>query len=394
MVVRAIIFGHGMVANHLMVGLERIKNGELEPYGVPFGFKDLGIDFNDIEIVATYDIDKEKVGKTVYEVAKKYIGSVAPVPESLQNIVIRKGVHLGSVKGLPIKVTSLDSGYTLAELVDFLVDGWKRDDPDVFINMLTTEYGKPFETLEELEYVIDEDQKERLTATQFYAYAVAKYSREHKRAVFVNVIPVPLANDPAFVGLYELSKALVLGDDGATGATPLTADLLEHMAERNRHVLSIAQFNIGGNMDFLALTIPEKNKMKEFTKSSVVEDILGYDAPHYIKPTGYLAPLGDKKFVSMHIEYVTFNGLRDELVVNYRINDSPSLAGMCVDLIRLGKLAIDSGCIGTCYPINAFFMKKPGPRDGKSISKIVAFQKLVKFLEKRGISIVSDLESS
>lgn len=387
---KVVILGHGMVANHLLVGLERIKNGELKPYGVPFGFNKLGIDFNEIEFVASYDIDGEKVGKTAYQVAKKAIGDVVPIPKNLKDLVIRTGVHLGSVEGLPIKVSSLDTEYTLSELVDLLVDEWKVDGPDVFLNLLTTEYGKPFETLEYLEFAIEENDKERLTATQFYAYAVAKYSREHKSAVFINVIPMPLANDPTYVSLYELSKGLVLGDDGATGATPLTADLLEHMAERNRYVLSIAQFNIGGNMDFLALTIPKKNVMKEFTKSSIVEDILGYDVPHYIKPTGYLKPLGDKKFVSMHIEYETFNGLRDELVVNYRINDSPSLAGMCVDLIRIGKLVLDSGSIGTCYPINAFFMKKPGPRDAKSVSKIVAFQKLIGFLNERGIRILSD----
>ncbi len=393
MVVRTVILGHGMVANHLVVGLERIKNGDMEPYGVPFGNKDLGIDFDEIEIVASYDIDSHKVGKTAYTVARRAIGDQVPVPKSLRELVIREGVHLGSVEGLPIKATGLDKRYSLGDLVDILVDEWREYEPDVFLNMLTTEHGKPFEDLEALEYAIEEDNRERLTATQFYAYAAAKYSREHKRAVFINVIPVPLANDPAIVKLYKLSKGLVLGDDGATGATPLTADLLEHMAERNRHVLSIAQFNIGGNMDFLALTIPEKNIMKEFTKSSIVEDILGYDAPHYIKPTGYLGPLGDKKFVSMHIEYITFNGLRDELVVNYRINDSPSLAGMCVDLIRLGKIALDSGCTGTCYPINAFFMKKPGPKEAKSVSKIVAFQRLVDFLSERGIEILSDLES-
>jgi len=175
----------------------------------------------------------------------------------------------------------------------------------------------------------------------------------------------------------------VFGDDGATGATPLTADLLEHLAERNRFVEFIVQFNIGGNTDFLALTVPERNKMKEFTKSSIVKDILGYDAPHYIKPTGYLEPLGDKKFVAMHIEYLSFNGFRDSIFINARINDSPALAGMLVDLARLGKIALDRGVKGTLYEVNAFFMKKPGPADARNVSKIVAFAGLMKWLGLR-----------
>lgn len=111
---------------------------------------------------------------------------------------------------------------------------------------------------------------------------------------FVNVIPTFIANDPAFVELAKENSLVVFGDDGATGATPFTADVLSHLAQRNRYVKDVAQFNIGGNMDFLALTDDGKNKSKEFTKSSIVKDILGYDAPHYIKPTGYLEPLGDK----------------------------------------------------------------------------------------------------
>ena len=135
-------------------------------------------------------------------------------------------------------------------------------------------------------------------------------------------------------------------------------------------------------MDFLALTLPEKNKMKEFTKSSVVEDILGYDAPHYIKPTGYLEPLGDKKFVSMHIWWKTFNGLEDELVVNMRINDSPALAGLLVDLIRISKSLLDRGYRGTVYEVNAFFMKKPGPPGSRNVARVIAYHNLLNMLRK------------
>jgi myo-inositol-1-phosphate synthase len=379
--VNTVLIGHGMVANHLVVGLERIKKGDIPPYGVPLANKDIGVEIEEINIVASYDVDVNKVGKTAYEVAKNVFKDTVPVPETLKDLVISKGVHLNSVEGMPIKTTSIDEEYdTLGDMIEYFVDEWRKHRPDVVVNMLTTEYGKAFNTVEALKAAIDNNEASSFTASQLYAYAAAEYARRVKPVVFVNVIPVFLANDPAFVSLYEGVNSVVLGDDGATGATPLTADILEHLAERNRYVKFIVQFNIGGNLDFLALTIPEKNKMKELTKSSIVEDILGYDAPHYIKPTGYLEPLGDKKFVSLHLEYVNFNGLKDELYVNVRINDSPSLAGMVVDLIRLGKVVIQRGYKGTLYPINAFFMKKPGPIDAKSISKINAYSELLSFL--------------
>ncbi len=165
---------------------------------------------------------------------------------------------------------------------------------------------------------------------------------------------------------------------------------MSHLAQRNRKVLDIAQFNIGGNNDFLALTDKERNRSKEFTKSSVVKDLLGYDAPHYIKPTGFLEPpLGDKKFIAMHIEYVSFNGAHDEIVITGRINDSPALAGLLVDLVRLGKMAVEKKAFGTVYEVNAFYMKNPrtegeaqhpahnSPREGQDVGRPEAEMALI-----------------
>ncbi len=384
--IRVVLLGQGMVATHLAAGLERIRNGEIEPYGVPLANHILPYKIEDIEIVASYDVDSNKIGKSLYEVAEKLIGNQVNVPSSLKEIHVRKGVHLRSLKGLIENTSGLEEKMTLKEACKHLVEEWKEVNADIIVNVITTEYAEPFKEISKIVKVIENNDKEKISASQFYAYTAAKYAEETgKNIAFINVIPTPLANDPAIVQLYSQVNSIVLGDDGATGATPLTADLLEHLAERNRKVRFIAQFNIGGNLDFLALTVPEKNIMKERTKSSIVEDILGYDAPHYIKPTGYLEPLGDKKYVALHLEYITFNGLVDELFVNVRINDSPSLAGKLIDLIRLSKIAAERGLKGTIYEINSFFMKKPGPAGAKSISKILAYHKMINWLKEIGI---------
>ena len=387
MAIRVVLIGQGLVATHFAVGVERIKKDELEPYGVPFAKYKIVYDIKDIEIVGSYDVDEEKVGKTVYEVAVESVGDMLPVPETLKSIMVRRGIHLGSMEGLPFRVKGLENelGSTQAA-IERLVEEWKQLQPDVIIEVATTEPAKAFHDVKALEEAIERDDRKRLSASHAYAYAAYLYAKETGRpAAFINVIPSPLARDNAVVKLFEEANSLVLGDDGATGATPLTADLLEHLAERNRYVLSIAQFNIGGNTDFLALTVSERNKMKEETKSSIVKDILGYDAPHFIKPTGYLEPLGDKKFVSMHIWWKTFNALEDELVVNLRINDSPALAGLLVDLTRIGKALVERGEKGTAYPVNAFFMKDPGPSGARNMSRIRAYYQLLDYLREKGV---------
>jgi len=375
--VKVVILGQGYVASIFAIGLERIKNGEIEPYGIPLK-NELPIKFVEIKIVGSYDVDKSKIEKSIFEVAQNYWSG--KIPETLKDIKIKKGVHLKSLRNLPIEAEGLEDGLSLNEAVERLVEEWKSLEPDVIVNVCTTESFIPFGSKEKLIETIEKDKKEEITATQVYAYAAALYAKEVGGATFVNAIPTLIANDPAFVELAKENNLVIFGDDGATGATPLTADILSHLAQRNRYVKSIAQFNIGGNTDFLALTDEERNKSKEFTKSSIVKDILRYETPHFIKPTGFLEPLGDKKFISMHIEYISFNEAIDELVINGRINDSPALAGLIVDLVRLGKMAVERKEFGTLYPVNAFYMKNPGPKEMHNLPRILAFERLKQWI--------------
>lgn len=372
--IKVAVFGQGLVATHFMVGLERLKRNEIKDYGIPLRDR-LSYRYDEIEVVATYDVDESKVGKTVYEISTMVFPE-REVPTSLKDLVVKEGIHLGSLKGLPFKARGLEERFGLENAIEMLVDEWKELKVDVFVNVISTEPARDFGNVESLREAV---KKGSLSATQAYAYAISQYSSRYRPSAFVNAIPVPVANDNAFTQLYKDSRVVVFGDDASTGATPLTADILEHMRERNRYVLDVAQFNIGGNTDFLALDAPERNVMKTATKSSIVKDILGYDTPHYIRPTGFLEPLGDKKFVAMIIEYFSFNNFKDEVYIVARINDSPALAGLLVDLIRLGKIALDREIYGTVYEINAFYMKRPGPRGSKAIPKFKAYQLLLEW---------------
>jgi len=374
-VIKTAIVGQGLVATHFIVGLEKLKTGEIMDYGIPLRDR-LKYRYDDIEIVASYDVDLDKIGLTVYDIASKVFPE-ENLPPSLKDIVVNKGIHLNSLKGLPFKASGREEGRGVLEAIEELIDEWRELDVDVVVNVITTEPVEAFNNLENLEKSLENN---RVTASQAYAYALALYAKRYKPAAFINCIPSPIANDDAFTRLYKESKAVVFGDDGATGATPLTIDLLEHMRERNRKVLDVAQFNIGGNTDFLALDNTERNIMKKRTKSRVVKDVLGYEAPNYIRPTGYLEPLGDKKFVAMIIEYLSFNNFKDEIYIVARINDSPALAGLLVDLVRLGKIAVEREEYGTVYPVNAFYMKSPGPRGSKVISKVKAYRMLLEWL--------------
>lgn len=65
----------------------------------------------------------------------------------------------------------------------------------------------------------------------------------------------------------------------------------------------------------MVLIDEERNRSKEFIKSLVVEDLFGYNVLYYIKLIGFFELFGDKKFIVMYIEYVSFNGVYDEFVI-------------------------------------------------------------------------------
>ena len=365
--------GAGFVGSTFAVGVERIKRGTLGYAGVPLK-DELPVKIQEIEIAGAYDVDRAKIGQSFSKVATAY--HPTDVPQGLSHIKIRKGIHLGSLKNMPVEAIGEEEDGGVEKAIERIVEQWRDMDVDAVVNVCTTESFNSFSDAESFVEAIKSDQRDKLTATQAYFYAACLYSQNIKPVAFINTIPTLIANDPVMLKLAKDSGCVVFGDDGATGATPLTADLLAHQAQRNRIVRDVAQFNIGGNMDFLALTDSGRNKSKEVTKSSIVKDILGYDVPHYIKPTGYLETLGDKKFVSLHMEYVSFNGAIDELIVNARINDSPALAGLIVDLVRLGKMATQKGERGTVYEVNAFYMKNPGPAEMPNIPRTIAYERL------------------
>ncbi|QOJ79731.1 inositol-3-phosphate synthase [Infirmifilum lucidum] len=369
--IRTLVVGFGQVAANFVVGLERLKSGELEPYGVPLAGYDFGVGVDEVEIVGAIDVDERKVGRDLASIVEGFYGFKNP-PRALREVYIYRGLGGEWVKNI-FPVRSEEWGESLARVEDL----FSELRPDVVLDVTTTQSAPAFSSREELEKAVASGSA---APSQVYAYLALKASKRIGSLVYVNLNPTPVANAPAILELAEQCGCIVLGDDGATGATPLTADLLEHLRERNRRVYSIAQFNIGGNTDFLSLTDEKRSRAKEDTKSSIVKDILGYDAPHYIKPTGYLEPLGDKKFVAMHIWWESFNGAVDELVVIMRINDSPALAGLMVDLARIGWWLKSRGVKGTVYEVNAFYMKKPAPPGSRNVSRYRAYELLKEYL--------------
>ncbi|MEM4428132.1 MAG: myo-inositol-1-phosphate synthase, partial [Zestosphaera sp.] len=144
MSIKVVMLGAGYVTAHLATGLERLKKGLVEPYGIPLAKYVLPYDLKDIEIVGVYDVDEGKVGKTLYDVAKEVMGSEYPVPEELKTITIRRGIRRKSTDGLNMRAKGLDDLMSYEDSLKTLLGEWLDLRPDVIVNVITTEYGEEY----------------------------------------------------------------------------------------------------------------------------------------------------------------------------------------------------------------------------------------------------------
>ena len=370
-------FGFGYVASTLTCGIERVKAGEIDLTGIPLENRIPGCNVEEIDVVCGFDVDRRKIGKKV----SSFIGMYPELKqmEAFDSIKIHQGVNLGSTDGMPFEAEGVDDSNTLEDSAKIIVERIIEEDLDCTIVVTATEEIYDVGSVSALEAIIQNDEKDKITASMFYAYcAFAAAKKRGRGIVHINGIPSKIANSTVFTELAEKSGSVLIGDDISSGQSRLLSDLMEHYKEINRKILSAVGANWGGNMDFYRLQDEKRNESKKITKTGCAKDILGYDMPSDIKPHGYLSTLGDKKAIFMHFPMRLFNGAEDEIYICGRINDSPAAAGMLVDMGRLGALAISRGESGINATINSFYCKW----FGKQHSKILAYQKLVGWVGK------------
>ncbi|MEM1588959.1 MAG: inositol-3-phosphate synthase, partial [Candidatus Bathyarchaeia archaeon] len=129
-------------------------------------------------------------------------------------------------------------------------------------------------------------------ATRFYAQAALEAG-----CAFINCIPEFIASDPIWSRKFEEKGLPVAGDDikSQLGATILHRTLVRLCVERGVVVDETYQLNLGGDTDFLNMTVEERLRTKRVSKTEAVKSMVPYDLPTRIGPSDYVPFLGNKK---------------------------------------------------------------------------------------------------
>ena len=329
------IIGVGNCASSLVQGVHYYKNAKEDEFVPGLMHVNLGgYHIPDINFVAAFDIDKNKVGKDLAQaifIKPNNTIKFCDVPKT--GIRVERGMtHDGLGKYLS-KIITKAPGPT-ANIVDIL----KKTKTDVVINYLP---------------VGSEE------ATKWYVEQVLTAG-----CGFINCIPVFTAREPYWQNRFAEHRLPLIGDDikSQVGATITHRLLTKLYRDRGVKLERTYQLNFGGNTDFYNMLERERLESKKISKTNAVTSQLDYvlDPDNiYVGPSDYVPWLADRKFCYIKMEGRTFGDVPLNLELKMEVWDSPNSAGVVIDAIRCCKLALARGLSGTIVGPSAYFMKSP-----------------------------------
>ncbi|MFP4005522.1 MAG: inositol-3-phosphate synthase [Candidatus Hadarchaeia archaeon] len=327
------IAGVGNCASSLVQGVEYYKDAD-ENEDVPglmhvdFG----GYHVKDVDFVAAFDINANKVGKDLSEAiftkpncTKKF----SDVP--YQDVEVLKGEPkdgFGKYLKGKLPVDKAQEPVNVSEVL-------KDSDADVLISYM------PVGSFEASRY----------------------YAREALDAGvgFVNSIPEFIVSDEEWGSKFEEAGVPCAGDDikSQVGATILHRTITNLLKDRGVKVEESFQLNVGGNTDFLNMLEEERLTSKRTSKTEAVSSQVPYEVPLRIGPSDYIPFLDDNKICYIYVKGNKFGDVPLTIDLKLSVEDSPNSAGVVIDALRAVKLAKDRGIGGPLTSISAYSFKHP-----------------------------------
>ena len=340
--IRVAIAGLGGCASALIQGVEFYrdqKEGEIPGLmHVNFG----GYYIEDIEFVAAFEVNSLKIGKDISEAIfadPNLCVKFADVPST--GVEVLPGPISDGVAPHMREPFHVRDDHEAVDIIETL----RESEADMLINYLPVGSAK---------------------GTEIYAKAALDAG-----CAFVNCIPEFIASVPEKSAKFAKAGLPVAGDDikSQVGATILHRVMAELFYDRGVHIDSTYQLNIGGNTDFLNMTVENRLKTKRISKTEAVTSLIPYDVPTRIGPSDYVPFLEDHKICYIRMNGQGFGDLPITVDVKLVVNDSPNSGGVVIDVIRAVKLALDRRISGPLTSISSYAFKHPPTQVSDDIAR-------------------------
>lgn len=327
------IAGVGNCASSLVQGVHYYRDAKEDQFvpglmHVNFG----GYHIRDVNFVAAFDVDANKVGKDLSEAIftpPNCTIKFSDVPRL--GVKVMKGPVLDGLGKYLKAVIPVDATQEPVDVAKVL----EESNADLLINYLPVGSYK---------------------ASRYYAEQAIKAG-----CGFINCIPEFIASDRVWGKRFEEAGLPCAGDDikSQLGATILHRTLAQLFLDRGVKLEESYQLNIGGNTDFLNMLEEERLSSKRISKTEAVASQVPYEVPLRIGPSDYVPFLKDNKICYIFMKGKKFGDIPLTIDVKLSVEDSPDSAGVVIDAIRAVKLALDRGIGGPLVGVSAFFFKHP-----------------------------------
>jgi myo-inositol-1-phosphate synthase len=333
--VNVAIIGVGNCASSLVQGVHYYKKARDNEFVPGLMHVNLGgYHIGDINFVAAFDIDKNKVGKDIAQAIYTPPNNTfkfCEVPAT--GVKVQRGMTHDGLGQYLSQIIEKAPGPT-ADIVKILKD----TKTDVVINYLP---------------VGSEE------ATKWYVEQILAAG-----CGLINCIPVFIAREKYWQKRFEQKGLPVIGDDikSQVGATIAHRVLTRLFRDRGVKLERTYQLNFGGNTDFYNMLERSRLESKKISKTNSVTSQLDYQLdPNdiHVGPSDYVPWLLDRKFCHIRMEGRTFGDVPLNLELKLEVWDSPNSAGVVIDAIRCCKLALDRGLKGALESPSSYFMKSP-----------------------------------
>ena len=332
------IVGVGNCASSFVQGIHKYREAAADQFIPGLMHPVLGdYHIGDIEVVAAFDVDREKVGKDLSDAIFSGLNNTVrfwDVPPT--GVTVQRGMtHDGLGKYLSQVIQKAPNPMDKMPAVS---DVLKERKVDVLINYL------PVGSEEATKWYVEQ--------------ALAAH------VAVVNCVPVFIAREPYWQRRFHDAGVPIVGDDikSQVGATITHRVLTNLFKDRGVRVDRTYQLNFGGNTDFMNMLERERLESKKESKTNAVTSQLPYDIGEenvHVGPSDYVPWLEDRKWCHIRIEGTTFGDVPLNLELKLEVWDSPNSAGVVVDAVRCAKVAMDREVSGALNGPSAYFMKSP-----------------------------------
>jgi myo-inositol-1-phosphate synthase len=329
------IIGVGNCASSLVQGVHYYRNAKEDEFVPGLMHVNLGgYHVSDINFVAAFDIDKNKVGLDLADaIYAKPNNTIVFDKVPTSGVIVNRGMTNDSLGKYLSEVIEKAPGPT-ANIVKILKD----TKTDVVLNYLPV--GSEI-------------------ATKWYVEQILNAG-----CAMVNCIPVFIARQKDWGERFAEKGLPIIGDDikSQVGATIVHRVLTNLFRERGVKLERTYQLNFGGNTDFLNMLERERLESKKISKTNAVTSQLDYTLPPrdiHVGPSDHVPWLLDRKYCYIDMEGRTFGDVPLKLELKLEVWDSPNSAGVVIDAIRCCKLALNKGISGPLVGPASYFMKSP-----------------------------------